>query len=217
VDAKVLLERPMRKRFMMWVSPSTRLLKVTSLTRASAKAGFRLPPALRFRRTSRPEDSEPRSTVRRPERRRDSTGRPRPASAVRASTMLSTPWACRRAENRRGSYPRWRSLPRRVRMRVGDRCQAHRCAGGRVGSTRITETELARDESPRRFSRSAGLRWWRDEATLGSPWPAPDGRGRPAPPRRVRAACVRPTRCFRRALSWPQGRAGRRCGASMVW
>ena len=28
-------------------------------------------------------------------------------------------------------------------MRVGDRCQTHRCAGGGVGSTRITETELA--------------------------------------------------------------------------
>ena len=28
-------------------------------------------------------------------------------------------------------------------MRLGDRCQAHRCAGRRVGSTRITETELA--------------------------------------------------------------------------
>jgi hypothetical protein len=28
-------------------------------------------------------------------------------------------------------------------MRVDDRCQAHRCAGGGVGSTRITETELA--------------------------------------------------------------------------
>jgi len=28
-------------------------------------------------------------------------------------------------------------------MRVGDTCQAHRCAGGGVGSTRITETELA--------------------------------------------------------------------------
>ena len=36
-----------------------------------------------------------------------------------------------------------RSLSRRVRMRLGDRCQAHRCAGGRLGSTRITQTELA--------------------------------------------------------------------------
>ncbi len=39
--------------------------------------------------------------------------------------------------------PSLRSLPRRVGMRVGGRCQAHRCAGGGVGSTRITETELA--------------------------------------------------------------------------
>ncbi len=39
--------------------------------------------------------------------------------------------------------PSLRSLPRRVGKRVGDTCQAHRCAGGSVGSTRITETELA--------------------------------------------------------------------------
>ena len=36
-----------------------------------------------------------------------------------------------------------RSPPRRVGMRLGDRCQAHRCAGGDLGSTRITETGLA--------------------------------------------------------------------------
>ena len=44
-----------------------------------------------------------------------------------------------------------------------------------------------REESPRRFSCSAALRCY-DEARLRSAWPAPDGRGRPAPARRGRAA-----------------------------
>ena len=43
------------------------------------------------------------------------------------------------------------SLPRRVGMRVGGTGQAHRCAGGRVGSTRITLTELAAGNRRARF------------------------------------------------------------------
>ena len=81
-----------------------------------------------------------------------------------------------------------RSLPRRVRMRVGDRCQAHRCAGGGVGSTRITETELAARNRRAGFPAPLGFADQEDEARLRSTWPAPDGRGRPAPARRGRAA-----------------------------
>src|SRR5688572_21632974 len=47
-----------------------------------------------------------------------------------------------------------RSTPRRVRMRVGDTCQAHRCAGGAVGSTRITWTKLAARNRSARFPAS---------------------------------------------------------------
>ena len=52
-----------------------------------------------------------------------------------------------------------------------------------------------REESPRRFSGSDGLRWHADEARLRSAWPAPDGRGRPAPARPGRAA-RHPSKCF---------------------
>jgi hypothetical protein len=60
-----------------------------------------------------------------------------------------------------------------------------------------------REESPRRFSRSA-LRFAEreDEARLRSTWPAPDGRGRPAPPRRGRAAGVRSGRSWLPMRVW---------------
>ena len=99
-------------------------------------------------------------------------------------------------------------------MRVGDRCQAHRCAGGGVGSTRITETGLAARNRRAGFPAPLGFADQADEARLRSTWPAPDGRGRPAPPRRGRAACVRPTYGRIPALLvMSAGRAGRHGGA----
>ena len=55
-------------------------------------------------------------------------------------------------------------------MRVGDTCQAHRCAGGGVGSTRITGTELAARNRVARFPASRCT-------------PCSKGRGRLAPAR----------------------------------
>jgi hypothetical protein len=57
-------------------------------------------------------------------------------------------------------------MPRRVGMRVCDRCQARRCAGGGLRSTRITWTELAaRNRSAVFRLRSALARFQRSSAS----------------------------------------------------
>ena len=108
------------------------------------------------------------------------------AALIRAPPVLAVRGRFRGPENRLASTL-LRSLPRRVGMRVGDRCQAHRCAGGDVGSTRITETELAARNRRAGFpapSCASPIR--RTKRRLRRAWPAPDGPGRPAPARRGR-------------------------------
>ena len=85
-------------------------------------------PAVASAEAGQPEGCGCRATMRRPDRAA-------PALAVRGRLP--------RSGKPSRLVPSLRSLPRRVGRRVGDRCQAHRCAGGGVGSTRITETELA--------------------------------------------------------------------------
>jgi len=59
-------------------------------------------------------------------------------------------------------------------MRVDDRCQAHRCAGGGVRSTRITGTELAARNRSARFPAA------RCDASLQGPRPSSTGTARAA-------------------------------------
>jgi len=68
-----------------------------------------------------------------------------------------------------------RSLPRRVRMRLGDRCQAEL-----LPAAFCDLRGSQRPNSPRGIAAPIFL--------LRRAWPAPDGRGRPAPARCERAA-----------------------------
>ena len=146
-----------------------------------------------------------RPTLRRPETRRTGTGRPRPASAVRKTVAAHTlaPLAPAASTDARG------------RQMSG--AQMRRWWSGIYADHR---DRTRREESPRRFSRSAALRLSGHEARLRSTWPAPDGHGRPAPARRGRAAGTRFT--FKRhaahsratvrarpAGAWPQLRPSR--------
>jgi hypothetical protein len=94
-----------------------------------------------------------------------------PRSALRRSSARPEP--CRRAENRRGSYSRSRSLTRRVGMRLGDRCEAELLPVV-IWSTRITGTELCRSPDSSTLGDQAGARgfWasnWRRPANAGNP------------------------------------------------
>ena len=116
-----------------------------------------------------PGSSDPGDCAALPLTRRAGTGRPRPTPRAGKSSPL---------------VPSLRSLPRRVGTRLGDRCQAHRCAGGSQDGADHTD-RTRREESPRRLSGSAALDFSRSSAArapLRGPRPSSAGPSHAAAP-----------------------------------